>query len=228
MKLLLSIVIFFISTTAFAQKKTVANDSSNVQVRNINVSAYLNDSAFKYDVDTVHVDSWWDKFWRWFWNAIGALFSNSATGNLLNTIIIILAIAAIVFFVWKVTGMNRMGMFSKNNEEGIAYDVANDDIHGIDFNTAIDNAIAKNNYRLAVRLLYLQTLKLLTDKNFIDWKINKTNAAYVSELSNHPQQNAFAQLTRFFDKTWYGEGKVDFEQFVQLKQSFTQFQQQVR
>ncbi|MBC7721785.1 MAG: DUF4129 domain-containing protein, partial [Pedobacter sp.] len=102
------------------------------------------------------------------------------------------------------------------------------DIHGIDFNAAIDAAIAKNNYRIAIRLLYLQTLKLLTDSDLIDWKINKTNTTYVQELSGHQQQYSFAQLTNYFDKAWYGETNIEAAEFDQLKQLFYQFQKQIK
>jgi hypothetical protein len=203
-------------------------DTSTVATRNIDVKKYAADKNFEYTEMSAPKENYWDRFWKWFWQMVNDIFSSKAGNRVLNWSLSIIAIAVIVFFILKVTGMNHNGLFSKNDNTGINYIVDNDDINGIDFNAAIDTAITKNNYRLAIRLLYLQTLKLLSDKAVIDWRINKTNAAYVHELQPYGYQNEFMQLTFYFDKVWYGETKVDKDQFTALQQSFYQFQQAIK
>ena len=73
----------------------------------------------------------------------------------------------------------------------------------------------------------MQSLKILSDKNIIDWEINKTNAKYIKEMNNHAQQNNFMQLTNVFDYVWYGNKKLAKEEFYQAYQSFKQFQQAI-
>ncbi len=211
-----------------AYQKPLVFDTSNVTVRNMDVKKYAADKDFQYTEMSAPRENLWDRFWKWFWRQVDSVFSTKTGGKILNWSLGFLAIAVIIFFVLKVTGMNRNGLFSKDDTAAMNYVVDSDDINGIDFSTAIDTAISKNNYRLAVRLMYLQTLKILSDKAVIDWGINKTNAAYVQELQPYGYQNQFMQLTFYFDKVWYGETNVDKEQFTTLQQSFYQFQQAIK
>lgn len=194
----------------------------------MDVKTYTQQNDFQYDEASEPMVSVWDRFWNWFWKMVDDILNTKTGGTIFSWAKISIAIGLVIFFIYKVTRMNKNGLFNKDGYENLDYNVANDDIHGIDFNAAIEDAIAKNNYRVAIRLMYLQTLKLLTDSDLIDWKINKTNATYVQELSEHSQQYSFAQLTNYFDKAWYGETNVDTVQFDQLKQSFYQFQQQIK
>lgn len=52
----------------------------------------------------------------------------------------------------------------------------------------------------AVRLLYLQTLKQLSDEKRIDWQLYKTPTQYVYEV----RMPAFRQLTNHFLRVRYG------------------------
>ena len=66
-------------------------------------------------------------------------------------------------------------------------------------------AEAAGNYRLALRLGYLQLLKLLSDQNLIRWQPDKTNHAYLAELPGEHLRAPFRELTRQFEYVWYGE-----------------------
>ena len=228
LKQLLLVIFLFFSLALFAKNKLLVNDTTAVIVRSVNVKTYTQQKEFQYDKVAVPMISLWDRFWNWFWKMVDNILSTKTSNKILNWSISIAAFFIIAFFVMTVIGMNKNKLFNKDGSGNIDYNVANNNIHGIDFNTAIEAAIAKNNYRIATRLLYLQTLKLLTNKDLIDWKINKTNATYVQELIGHPQQYSFAQLTNYFDKVWYGETNVEVEKFDQLKQSFYQFQQHIK
>lgn len=194
----------------------------------MDVKKYAADKDFKYTEISAPRENYWDKFWKWVWQMVNNILNTKTGNSLLNWSLSLMAICVIIFFILKVTGMSPSGLFSNNNNVGINYSIENDDINGIDFNSAIEHAITKNNYRTAIRLLYLQTLKLLSDEAVIDWRINKTNADYVQELQPYGYQHQFMQLTFYFDKVWYGEAKVDKEQFTALQQSFYQFQQAIK
>ena len=83
------------------------------------------------------------------------------------------------------------------------------------------------NFRLAVRLQYLQVLKKLSDKGYIDWRINKTNTDYVDEIKSKSFSGMFTRLTFDFEYVWYGEKQVNQEEFFEIRQQFQQFNKQV-
>lgn len=228
MKQLFFYLFLCITTSAFAKQKPVAIDSSTVMLRTVDVSFYAKQPTFQYNDVSFYQETWWDRFWRKFWNIVRSILNTKAGESAITWGIAFVAVALLAFFVFKFLGVNKSGLFAKDGGATLTYKIENEDIHGIDFNAGIDKATANGNYRLATRLLYLQTLKILTDAALIDWRINKTNATYVQELKQYPQQAQFLQLTNYFDKAWYGEAKVEAEQFNHLQQSFHQFQQQIK
>lgn len=92
------------------------------------------------------------------------------------------------------------------------------------YNSLVHEAVADQNYRLAVRYLYLQTLQLLHDKNVVDVSPGKTNENYVKELYGSPHQPLFASLTTSYEYIWYGKFEIGYSLFQQLQNNFKQFQ----
>ncbi len=123
--------------------------------------------------------------------------------------------------------MNKGGMFGRSSSDKIDYTISADDIHGISFDEAIQQAIASSNFRLAIRLLYLQSLKKLSDNGYINWQINKTNTDYLQETSDKKWHSLFSSLTLTFEYTWYGEAVVSKERFNIVQQQFNQFNNQL-
>ena len=110
----------------------------------------------------------------------------------------------------------------KAQSTGLDYENLVENIHEIDFDTAVDEAVSLRNFRLAIRLLYLQTLKHLSDTGHIDYKPDKTNRQYVYELANSSLQPDFERLTRQFEFVWYGDFSIDEARFITLQTAFKQ------
>ena len=102
-------------------------------------------------------------FWNWIWDLYDEIMSTESGRTTMNIIYILLALFAIGFFVFRVMRMNRVAMFA-TNVANTHYSIEEENIHSISFEEAIKDATLNGNYRLAIRLLYLQNLKLLADK----------------------------------------------------------------
>ncbi len=89
-----------------------------------------------------------------------------------------------------------------------AYTVGEENIHEIIFDEAIADAREREDFRLVIRLLYLQTLKELSNKNLITWKPDRTNFNYVQETAGYPFHGLFLRLTHHFEYAWYGDFPV--------------------
>ena len=95
------------------------------------------------------------------------------------------------------------------------------------YNLLINEAEAKSDFNLAIRYLYLQSLKKLSDSDLIIFSPEKTNNLYVQEMSSHEYQSEFAFLTRQYEFTWYGKFKVDNIWYQQLKNRFILFNKNI-
>ena len=82
----------------------------------------------------------------------------------------------------------------------LPYEIEEDTIYGVDFPGGIADALSRSDYREAVRLLYLQTLKQLSDGKRIDWQLYKTPTQYIYEV----RLPAFRQMTSHFLRVRYG------------------------
>jgi len=209
-----------------AEKAAVKLDTAKVDLRKFDKSkleSYSKETDFIYDDAPPPELSLWDRFWRWIGHLISQTLSNKAAGGLIKYLVIILLVGLVVFIVLKIIGADLKIFSRKSQIVEVPYTESDDNIHEIDFNEQIEKAISNKNYRLAVRLLYLRTLKILSDKNLIHWLPEKTNQTYIGEISDPDKKKEFSKLTHQFEYVWYGEFFIDKENFNTIKDTFEQF-----
>jgi hypothetical protein len=208
-------------------------DSSKTQVREFDheaIQKYKAEKEFQYGDEELKELNWWQRFWRSFWDWIDRLFGERQTASgpsvwptVFKYITITICIGAIIFVIFKLAGVDFKLLSGKSKTVEVPYDESLENIHEISFDDEIGNTLQNGNYRLAVRLLYLQTLKHLSDKGIIDWLPNKTNLAYVNEVQKETGYGDFVNLTYQFEYIWYGDFNIDKVAFGQIQQSFQQF-----
>jgi hypothetical protein len=206
--------------------KTVKIDSSQVDIRKIDtaaVSHYSRQKDFIYDDVPPESLSLWDRFWNWLWDLIARAFGNKVSGTLIKYLLLSLVIIIVVFLVIKLIGLDYKVLTGRSKALNIPFEETLENIHEINFDEQLELALQANNYRLAVRLLYLKTLKQLSDQKIIAWLPDKTNQAYVSEIHDVQKRKVFSDLTLQFEYIWYGEFFIDKNTFESVHQSFQQF-----
>jgi Domain of unknown function (DUF4129) len=151
-------------------------------------------------------------------NLEGSDFFSSVFG----VIFWIIAIGLFGYLVYRLFLSNSS--FLSRNRKNIASDITVvEEENARDPDSLLRNAIKSGNYRLGVRYLYLQSLRRLSEKKFIEINTNKTNYEYVTEIRKHKFANEFASLTLQYEYVWYGEYPVDEKLFEQIQNGFTQF-----
>lgn len=230
-RFLICFLLLFASANSYAQTTkpkptaTVKTDSSKVSPLSFDkraIETYSEQKEFQYDEALTRDLSLWDRFWMWFWDMIARLINTAGSSPGSKYFFILLGIAILVYIIIKVVGPENI--FSKKSRETILpYDVVNENIHEIDYEKELQKLISQRKYRLAVRLLYLKTLKKLSDADVIDWKPEKTNYNYFTEISKPELKSEFGKLTHQFDYIWYGDFPVDENKFEPINQSFNLF-----
>lgn len=231
MKAFFCVIILVINCNFSIAQKNLNTDTSNVVVRSFNnneLQEFKKDKEFYYDSLNNLSRGLWERFWDWVWWRFNEIMRTKNGRTTVWTILIGLGIAAIVFFVIKVMGMSGGGLFARDGRNGLLYTTDTEDINRISFDDAIKEAIENRNFRMAVRLLYLQSLKHLADKGYIHWQLNKSNNDYITEVANQPWQLLFKKLTHSFEYTWYGEMNLANDEFQNLQVQFQQFNNQLQ
>ena len=214
-----SLFLFFGNAIGFSQ---VQSDSLFHNSRKFgNLKEKYTDNDFNYIEKTKIDTSAWDRFW----SAVGQFlrdlfdFGNGAKAlsgiEIAMKIIAFLVIIFVIYLIVKVI-INKEGgwIFGKSAKKIKVSEITEEDIHSMDFSSAITKAKNEKNLRLANRYYYLWLLKSFSDKEIIEWDIEKTNADYLNEISNLELKNEFQFLSYVYEHSWYGEfelSKTDFE-----------------
>ena len=219
----LTIIIFWLllsSSAAFGQERApdqVYRFSDSLQLSQIRtippevMERYRNDSDFDYRFGYEQTISWWEQFKRWLAEQLSRLFGSVEIDFPIDWLLYIFCAAAIIFAILKLMGVSIGGLFRRDESAGRMdmQPVMEQNIHKINFEEEISRAQQSQNYRKAVRLLYIWTLKRLADADHIHWHPGKTNADYQLELQQSPLLPDFSSLSIYYEYAWYGEFPVD-------------------
>ncbi len=132
------------------------------------------------------------------------------------------AIGVFVYLIFKLF-LGQSALFVRNRKNINGKTTTAGEEMPKDPDELIEKAIAAGNYRLAVRYLYLNTLKSLAAGKYIEISRNKTNYEYAAEVRKHSFANDFASLTLKYEYTWYGEYPLDAKLFAQVHLEFISF-----
>lgn len=164
------------------------------------IAMWQSDPAYAYNRELIAPDI---NLLRWlseqFGEILSKIFGNSLVSEYSDFILTGIAILILVLLLWFIY-KKRPELFMRSRKNDLSYAVAEDTIYGIDFEDGIAKALSGSDYREAVRLLYLQTLKQLADRKRIDWQLYKTPTQYLYEV----RIPAFRQLTNHFMRVRYG------------------------
>jgi hypothetical protein len=151
--------------------------------------------------------------------------------TLFKTIFWILLIGAFVaLLIWFLATSNIRLFQRKSKPLAVGSEETEElteDIFEMNFEREIEKALAAQNYRLAVRLYYLQTLRRLSDRGLINYSHEKTNSDYLFQLAGSHHYRSFFRITRNFEYVWYGKLDVSRELFAIIQKDFTSFKQQM-
>lgn len=152
-------------------------------------------------------------------------FLNSFPVKIFFWLIAIFFIGFILYKLFFKGGLFTKGNIKNDNEPAVEESEKLSEYSA--YNELIHEAELKNDFNLAIRYLYLQSLKKLSDRELILFSPDKTNKLYVQELSGHTYQFEFASLTLNYEYVWYGKFAIDSIRYQKLKEEFILFNKKI-
>lgn len=139
---------------------------------------------------------------------------------------------AIVLFagllIWYLLANNFI-LFRKK-KQGLAEDTSveeHQDLFSLDYAYQIQKALEQKNYRLAIRLQYLELLKKLTDRELIHFLPDKTNFDYLMQLRGSAYYDDFFAVTRSYEYSWYGLFDITEGMYQKINSVFQNLKQRI-
>lgn len=222
-------IAFSFQTTGQEKENKFPSDSSKIEIRKIDtteIEKLKADSEMDYGQNPAAVNLW-ERFKRWFGNLISRILETAANANWFNILLIIIAVVGLVYVILRLLKVDALTIFYGRRGSKLEYGVLDEDIHSMDFEKLIQDALHRKEYRVAIRLLFLQSLKLLADNHHILWQPGKTNHDYVEELSANNLKIGFNELSFYFEYAWYGNFAVNENLYKKVDLLFTNWRKNI-
>ncbi|MEN7548615.1 DUF4129 domain-containing protein [Rapidithrix thailandica] len=228
------ILLSLIGLQALAQADTlqVQYDSIAVEIRAFDaqqLQEYLQDDTFVYEQKKITEDvSFLDFLLYWirdWWNSLFEDVQNIQSFKMWMYILLGIVLTYIVLRFFDIDLVSFM--YKSPSANRFKAQLVEEDIHEMDLEEEIKKAIAEGNFRLAVRYSYLRILKILSEKELISWRIEKTNHEYEVEIRDDALRQEFEQATYIFESICYGNFDVNREQFVTAHTEFETLSQKL-
>ena len=207
-------------------------DTSAVEQRSFSKSKLdelRKDPSMQYEQPSTVGESLMERFWQWLAQLLQSILKASVTTNWGRVLTWAIAIAVIVIIIFMVLKVNAFNMLLGGRRAApVGHNVFDENIHEMDFEKLIQEAISQDDYRRGVRLVFLYSLKLLADKQLIHWEQGKTNHDYVAELKAGDLKNGLYDLSYYFDYAWYGNFAINRELFSKVNDIFTTWKTNLR
>ncbi len=158
----------------------------------------------------------------------GSLFDGNWAG-VFKILFFVVVIGLLVFLTLRLMGGTAFLSNKKIDKDNIEYSIekVEADIHKSDLEGFARHALDKQDYKLAIRLYYLQIIKVLSQNKTIKWKRDKTNNAYVNEMRGTEYFREFRNLTRSFERVWYGDSDIQSNDFNKIRPRFLDFLEKI-
>ena len=218
--ILLFVIPVFTGITIFASDFS-AVDSSQVIVRQMDpkfVDSYKIQKEFIYTQPPLETN-FLNQLIKYLKNRFKSL---EQFGDVIPLIFKMLLWGIVIFFLFIVITKTKLYKLFYTDKEfetpAFAFSANND--QSVDLDEEIRLQVEKQQYRLAIRLLYLKVISTLRSKEYIHFSKEKTNFDYFHDLTNTDLKSRFFAITSIYNHVWYGDVEIAEDQFLRFEKSF--------
>jgi hypothetical protein len=220
--------------TTVQDSLVVATDDSRFVERSFSedLSQKYKGSDFDYNQADGQAQNYLARAISWIFQQIEKLFGvnlSQVVRDVVEVLVYLLLTVFIGYFIIKLLlGTSASTFFTRKTAQVNPLTIHEEHIEKIDLDVFIKDALAQNNYRLAIRYMYLKSLKELSFHNIISWHFDKTNSDYHNEIENPSIKSNFKKVSYLYDYVWYGEFDLDEAGFVNAQKDFDRLTNQLR
>ena len=144
-----------------------------------------------------------------------------------KVIVILITIALLIFTLIKLLGNTGNANAKVITNQITIEELTDENFIETDLEKLLRLALESNDFRSAVRILYLSSIQQLNTVGCIQWKKDKTNKDFLREMRIHSEYKTFRDITLAYEIVWYGDHQIEQNQFQKLKDIFDNFFQKI-
>ncbi|MGY5850821.1 DUF4129 domain-containing protein [Salegentibacter sp. F14] len=213
-----------------------AGDLQSLEFDEKLLEKWRSDKDFAY-LDRETTISWWTQFKAWigkiYHDLIEWLFGGYEPGSLLELLIVafpyLLLLMVLFLIAWLFVKFNpNYAPAHSATQAKVFYSQEEKIIRSEDIRKLIRKAVSQENFRLAIRYHYLDTLRKMDRYGVIDYNFDKTNQDYSAELKSQKLQYQFNRITRIYEYSWYGDFQVSQEKYHLAESAFLDIEEMIK
>jgi hypothetical protein len=225
--------VFFIQRieTCYAQSgedsvlKIELNDSSGKnfpyytfrEVSQRQVNSYSKNPDYAYANDP--------EYWRREAPSNPGIIAKLFSSRLFQWLIFILFAGILLYGIYQLAKENNLRWFKRKVKQHDYTGEISAFNEEIDYDALIQKYQSEENYRLAVRYMYLRLIRTIREKGEVHIRDSSTNAEIVRAFATLPGGDDFRYLATAYEYIYYGEFIPQQDLFNRLKNRFEDFQQ---
>jgi hypothetical protein len=194
---------------------SIQKDASNIKVTYFKeaIKEHYKGDAFNYSINDTGgvnlIQSVLQKFFSWLNDVFGFDIDFINYQTLEYIVYSFLGVATLYLLIKFLMQSPINSVFKTEAKDINDFQYVEENLKDVHFETLIEEALNQQNYRLATRYLYLKSLKVLTNKQIIEWHFDKTNSEYLTEITNENTKSVFKRISYIYEYVWYGEFQID-------------------
>lgn len=180
------------------------------------IETYRNNNDFNYKEQPVQERP--NFLPKWLMKYLAKFLTNIFRSGALEVVFILLITSVVLYILLRLNGINPAGLLKRNPHEiknAVYSEVQEHQL--IQFDKLIDEAVMGGDFRLAIRLHFLDILMQLDKKGIISFKEDKTNRGYYNEINQPSVKKGFSGVAGIFENVWYGELVLSKNQYAELE-----------
>lgn len=145
-------------------------------------------------------------------------------------VVIAVGILLLIYILYKVISnmeMKKRKKVAPITREEEVFEPEPTELPKSELELRLEAALAKQDYREAIRIWFIFLIKALREKNWILWEKKKTNSSYLVEMRNRSEYSLFSQSVLYFELIWYGKREISREEYLKLEPLYKNLLQQV-
>lgn len=181
---------------------------------------------YKYR-ETTSAGNVFSDFFKWLIRKLFGDFNDDNVNKfwfILKILLGLLFIAGVIFLLFK---SKASRLFRGESSNVSLFTDIGENIDELNLELLKEAAIATEDYKLAFRYSFLESLQLMSKKEFIDWKPYKTNYEYFIEFRGNKLSPLFRDLYIGFEYVWYGDTEIDKDVYETYRNEFSEFNQKL-
>lgn len=227
---LITFFFLFIFSLSSGQKNAETEPIAIQKIESSDLEEFRNNPDFNYT--EIKTENWLTLFKDWIKRGFNRLlifiFGNRISQATIEKLFAILPYVAAFALLMVIVMLVIKGKISPlatdlSNKNSFAYTEDEALLNHPDLEGLVNEALRNNDYRKALRYSYLNCIKTLSDQNKINWQPDKTNSDYAKELNEAGLKPDFINITRWYNRVWYGNFSIEATQFSELRVSFEKF-----